>query len=92
MTRIDAIDLFLLQVPDFDPDRHPVKDTLLVRARAGQYEGWGECEAAPFVSLAAFVTPESHSTSRPVSASVIGQRLEEPADIAAITRRVSTTA
>ena len=88
MTRIEAVDLFLLQVPDFDPGRDPVKDTLLVRVRAGQYEGWGECEAAPFVSLAAFVTPESHSTSRPVCASVIGQPLESPADIAAITRRV----
>ncbi|MBS3647619.1 mandelate racemase/muconate lactonizing enzyme family protein [Pseudaminobacter sp. 19-2017] len=88
MTRIEAIDLFLLQVPDFDPARDPVKDTLLVRARAGQYEGWGEGEAAPFVSLAAFVTPESHSTSRPVGASVLGQPLEGPADIVAITRRV----
>lgn len=86
--RIEAIDLFLLQVPDFDPDRDSVRDTLLIRARAGQYEGWGECEAAPFVSLAAFITPESHSTCRPVSASVLGQRLEDPADIAAITRQV----
>lgn len=88
MTRIEAVDLFLLQVPDFDPDRDPVKDTLLVRARAGQYEGWGECEAAPFVSLAAFVTPESHTTSRSVGTSVLGQPLACPADIAAITRRV----
>lgn len=88
MTRIDTIDLFLLEVPDFDPNRDPVKDTLLVRARAGQYEGWGECEAAPFVSLAAFVTPDSHSTSRSVGASVLGQPLNDAADIAAITRRV----
>lgn len=89
MTRVEAVDLFLLQVPDFDPERDPVKDTLLVRARAGQHEGWGECEAAPFVSLAAFVTPESHATSRPVGASVLGQPLAGPSDIAAITRRVS---
>ena len=88
MTHIEAVDLFLLQVPDFDPDRDPVKDTLLVRVRAGQYEGWGECEAAPFVSLAAFITPESHSTSRSVGASVLGEPLAIPADISAITRRV----
>jgi len=88
VTRIETVDLFLLQVPDFDPNRDPVKDTLLVRARAGQYEGWGECEAAPFVSLAAFVTPESHSTSRSVGASVLGQPLNDAADIAVITRRV----
>jgi L-alanine-DL-glutamate epimerase-like enolase superfamily enzyme len=88
VTRIEAIDLFLLQVPGFDPVRDPVRDTLLVRARAGQYEGWGECEAAPFVSLAAFVTPESHSSCRPVGASVLGQPLEDAADISKITRRV----
>ncbi|MET2832904.1 enolase C-terminal domain-like protein [Mesorhizobium shangrilense] len=40
------------------------------------------------MSLAAFLTPESHSTCRPVGASVLGQRLESPADIADITRRV----
>jgi L-alanine-DL-glutamate epimerase-like enolase superfamily enzyme len=88
VTHIEAVDLFLLQVPGFDPDRDPVRDTLLVRVRAGQHEGWGECEAAPFVSLAAFVTPESHSTSRPVGVSVLGQPLASPQDIAAITRRV----
>jgi len=88
VTRIENVDLFMLQAADFDPARDPVRDTLLARVRAGQYEGWGECEAAPFVSLAAFVTPESHSTSRPVSASVLGQRLETPDDIAAITRQV----
>lgn len=88
VTRIESVDLFMLQAPDFDPARDPVCDTLLVRVRAGQHEGWGECEAAPYVSMAAFVTPESHSTSRPVSASVLGQRLETPDDIAAITRQV----
>lgn len=90
MARVEAVDLFLLQVPNFNADRDPVKDTLLVRARAGAHEGWGECEAAPLVSLAAFVTPESHSTSQPVAASVIGQKLDDPADIAAITRSVAT--
>jgi L-alanine-DL-glutamate epimerase-like enolase superfamily enzyme len=89
VTRIDAIDLFLLQVPGFDPARDPVKDTLLVRVRAGEHEGWGECEAAPFVSLAAFITPESHSTCRPVGTSVLGKRLDGPADIAEITRQVA---
>ena len=90
MTRIETVDLFLLQVPDFDPVRDPVKDTLLVRVRAGSHEGWGECEAAPFVSLAAFVTPESHDTSRPVGASLTGKTLEGPRDIADITRQVAT--
>ncbi len=89
MAHIESVDLFLLQVPDFNPDRDPVKDTLLVRISAGGYEGWGECEAAPLVSLAAFVAPESHSTSRPVAASVIGQKLDDPKDLAAISRLVA---
>nr|WP_245181785.1 mandelate racemase/muconate lactonizing enzyme family protein [Sinorhizobium mexicanum] len=80
----------MLQVPDFNTARDPVKDTLLVRVRAGQHEGWGECEAAPFVSLAAFLTPESHDTCRPVGASVLGMRLDDPMNIAEISRRVAT--
>ena len=54
--KIEAVDLFFLQMPDRDPAHKLVKDMLLVRVRAGQYEGWGECEAAPFVSLAACET------------------------------------
>ena len=44
--------------------------------------GWGECEASPLVSIAAFVCPMSHGACRPVSASVLGQQIDGPADIA----------
>ncbi|HVI88225.1 MAG TPA: mandelate racemase/muconate lactonizing enzyme family protein [Dongiaceae bacterium] len=86
--KVDAIDLFYLRVPDFYPARDPVKDLLLVRVQAGAYEGWGECEAAPLASLAAFVMPESHATCRSIIDAVRGHRLDKPADIQRIARLV----
>lgn len=57
------------------------QDALLVRLRAGEHVGWGECEAAPLVSIASLVCPMSHSACKPVSASVLGQRIESISDI-----------
>src|SRR5690606_31168097 len=60
------------------------QDLLLVRVQAGEFVGWGECEASPLTSIAALVTPMSHSACKPVLASVLGQRLDDVADIARI--------
>ena len=60
------------------------QDALLVRVQAGEYTGWGECEAAPLVSIASLVCPKSHSACKPVAESVLGQRLDAPDDIARI--------
>ena len=57
------------------------QDALLVRVRAGGYEGFGECETSPLVSIASMVCPMSHSACKPVQASVLGQSLNDPADI-----------
>ena len=65
------------------------QDALVVRVRAGGLTGWGECEASPLVSIAAFVTPMSHGVCRSVSDSVLGQSLDSPADIARIAASVS---
>jgi L-alanine-DL-glutamate epimerase-like enolase superfamily enzyme len=65
------------------------QDALLVRVTSGGHQGWGECEAAPLPSIAAFVTPMSHGACRPVSASVLGERLDGPNDI---TRMSATVA
>jgi L-alanine-DL-glutamate epimerase-like enolase superfamily enzyme len=64
------------------------QDALLVRVAAGGEVGWGECEASPLVSIAAFVAPMSHGACRPVGASVLGQNVETPADIARIAATV----
>src|SRR5690606_17189519 len=60
----------------------------LVRVRAGGLEGWGECEAAPLPTIAAYVCPMSHSACKPVRASVEGMLLNEPSDIEKISRKV----
>ncbi len=43
-----------------------------MRVRAGEYEGWGECEASPLVSIASLICPMSHSACKPVAHSVWG--------------------
>ena len=57
------------------------QDALLVRVRAGGDEGWGECEAAPLVSIASWCCPMSHSACKPVRDSVLGRTLDDPSDI-----------
>ncbi len=86
--RIDSLDLFYLSMPDVLDIGDGSQDALLVRARAGGYEGWGECEASPLTSIASFVAPMSHSACKPVRDSVLGERLDSIEDIARIGARV----
>jgi L-alanine-DL-glutamate epimerase-like enolase superfamily enzyme len=86
--KIETVDFFYLSMPEVTPEADGSQDALLVRVRAGGHVGWGECEASPLVSIAAFVCPMSHGACRPVGASVIGAPLNEPADIARIAARV----
>jgi L-alanine-DL-glutamate epimerase-like enolase superfamily enzyme len=55
-----------------------------VRVESGGIVGWGECEPSPLISIASAMTPMSHSACKPVLASVLGQRFDEPSDIARI--------
>jgi L-alanine-DL-glutamate epimerase-like enolase superfamily enzyme len=75
--KIDSIDFFYLSMPVVTEAADGSQDALPVRVTSGGHQGWGECEAAPLPSIAAFVTPMSHGACRPVSASVLGERLEE---------------
>ncbi len=84
MTTIDAVDFYYLSMPEVLDIGDGSQDALLVRVQAGEHVGWGECEAAPLVSIASFVCPMSHSACKPVRDSVLGQRLEDPADIGRI--------
>jgi len=86
--RIDAVDFFYLSMPTITTEADGSQDALLVRAVADGNQGWGECEASPLASIAAFVAPMSHGACRPVSASVIGQVLDGPDDIERIARQV----
>ena len=81
---IERVDFFYLAMPEVTTAGDGSQDALIVRVAAGGHIGWGECEASPLVSIAAFVCPMSHGACRPVSASVLGQRFDSPADIARI--------
>ncbi|NLG96011.1 MAG: mandelate racemase/muconate lactonizing enzyme family protein [Chloroflexi bacterium] len=87
MRTIDSIDFFYLSMPEIKDISDGSQDVLLVRITAGGEVGWGECEAAPLVTIASLVCPMSHSACKPVGASVLGQRLESPEDI----RRIHQT-
>ncbi|MEO6609605.1 MAG: mandelate racemase/muconate lactonizing enzyme family protein [Aestuariivirga sp.] len=86
--KIDVVDFFYLAMPVITTAADGSQDALLVRVSAGGYIGWGECEASPLVSIAAYITPMSHGACRPVAASVERQSLDGPADIARIARLI----
>ena len=88
MRKIEAVDFFYLSMPEVTTEGDGSQDALLVRVTAGGFVGWGECEASPLVSIAAFVCPMSHGACRPVGASVLGQRLESPEDIHRIASQI----
>ena len=52
-----------------------------MRVAADGVTGWGECEASPLTSIAAYVAPMSHGACKPVEAVVLGKKVDAPADI-----------
>lgn len=86
--RIESVDLFYLAMAEITDEGDGSQDALLVRVRAGDAVGWGECEASPLTSIAAFVAPMSHGACRPVGAAVLGRDVSTPADIAAIAAEI----
>jgi L-alanine-DL-glutamate epimerase-like enolase superfamily enzyme len=85
---IDSVDFFYASMPEVTLEADGSQDALVVRVQADGLVGWGECEASPLTSIAAFVTPRSHGVCQPVAASVLGERLDTPADIARIASAV----
>ncbi len=81
MPKIEAVDFYYCSMPEVLDIGDGSQDLLLVRLQAGEWVGWGECEAAPLVSIASWVAPMSHSACKPVRDSVLGQRLESVDDI-----------
>jgi L-alanine-DL-glutamate epimerase-like enolase superfamily enzyme len=86
--KIETVDFFYLSMPEVTTEGDGSQDALLVRVAAGGFVGWGECEASPLVSIAAFVCPMSHGACRPVRDSVLGESLQGPADIARIAAQI----
>jgi L-alanine-DL-glutamate epimerase-like enolase superfamily enzyme len=86
--KIDSVDFFYASMPEVTLEADGSQDALLVRVVADGHVGWGESEASPLTSIAAFVTPRSHGVCQPVAASVIGETLNGPDDIYRIARNV----
>jgi L-alanine-DL-glutamate epimerase-like enolase superfamily enzyme len=87
--KIESVEFFYAAMPEITLDADGSQDALIVRVSADGHVGWGECEASPLVSIAAFVTPRSHGVCRPVADSVLGQPLDGPEDIARIAELVA---
>lgn len=87
--KIEAVDFYYVSMPVVTTEADGSQDALLVCVRGGGHEGWGECEAAPLPSIAAFVCPMSHGVCRPVGASILGQTLDGPDDIARMSKQVA---
>lgn len=87
--KIEAVDFFYLSMPVVTTAADGSQDALVVRVSAGGLTGWGECEASPLASIAAFVAPMSHGACQPVSASVLGRDLNGPEDIRAMAAAVA---
>ena len=87
--KIAAVDFFYLAMPEIYDIGDGSQDVLLVRVIADNgLEGWGECESAPLVSIAAWCCPMSHSACKPVKHSVIGRTITSPEDIRVLTQDV----
>jgi L-alanine-DL-glutamate epimerase-like enolase superfamily enzyme len=82
--KIESVDFFYLAMPVVTDAGDGSQDALVVRVRSGGAVGWGECEASPLTSIAAFICPMSHGACQAVGASVLGQDVTSPADIARI--------
>ncbi|HEY6975351.1 MAG TPA: mandelate racemase/muconate lactonizing enzyme family protein [Chitinophagaceae bacterium] len=79
--KIESVDFFYVSMPEILDIGDGSQDALLVRVRAGGFEGWGECEASPLTSIASYYTPMSHSACKPVKYAVEGKQLNDVDDI-----------
>ena len=87
--KIEAVDFFYLSMPVVTDAGDGSQDALLVRVAAGGHVGWGECEASPLASIAAYVC--AHVAWRLQAGARRGARQAasmSPADIAALAATV----
>ena len=87
--KIIAVDPFYLRMPEITDAADGTQDTLLVRARTDAgIEGWGECDASPLVSIAAYCCPMSHGNIINIRTSLIGETLDSPEDVLRLSGKV----
>lgn len=87
--KIIAVDPFYLRMPEITDAADGTQDTLLVRVRTDVgIEGWGECDASPLVSIAAYCCPMSHGNIINIRTSLIGETLNSPEDVLRLSGKV----
>jgi L-alanine-DL-glutamate epimerase-like enolase superfamily enzyme len=80
--KITAVDPFYLRMPQVTAAADGTQDTMLVRVRTDSgLEGWGECDASPLVTLAAYCCPMSHGNIINIRTSLLGETLDGPDDV-----------
>ncbi len=80
--KIIDVDPFYLRMPDITDAADGTQDTLLVRIRTDTgLEGWGECDASPLVSIAAYCCPMSHGNIINIRTSLIGETFDSVEDV-----------
>jgi len=80
--KIVSVDPFYLRMPRITTAADGTQDTLVVRVRTDAgLEGWGECDASPLVSLAAYCCPMSHGNIINIRESLLGETLDSPDDV-----------
>ena len=89
--RIEAIDLFYVALPVITRTADGTQDSLVVRVRTDNgLEGWGECDASPLISMAAYVMPMSHSNIINISEALVGGTLNSPKDLIHLRNKAGT--
>jgi L-alanine-DL-glutamate epimerase-like enolase superfamily enzyme len=80
--KITSIDPIYLRMPEITTAADGTQDTLVVRVRTDAgLEGWGECDASPLVSLAAYCCPMSHGNIISIRESLLGETVDGPDDV-----------
>jgi L-alanine-DL-glutamate epimerase-like enolase superfamily enzyme len=80
--KIEAIDLFYIALPEIKLAADGTQDALIVRVTADNgLVGWGECDASPLPSIAAYVAPMSHSNIININEALLGETLDSPDDV-----------
>ena len=80
--KITAVDPFYLKMPQITEAADGTQDTLVVRIQTDEgITGWGECDASPLVSLAAYCCPMSHGNIINIRESLVGETLDNPNDV-----------
>ena len=86
--KIIAVGPFYLKMPQITDAADGTQDTLVVRIQTDEgITGWGECDASPLVSLAAYCCPMSHGNIINIRESLIGETLNNPNDVVRLHRK-----